>query len=222
VTEPAAATRIVLRPLGSPVALGFAGLSAATFAVAGLQVGWVAPTEGKNVALAAMLFAFPAQVIAGVLAFLGRDGVVGTAMTELGLIWLVVGVTLRTSPPGSTSGGLGLFLIFACATMAISALVSTQSKLVAAAIFATASLRFGLTAVYELSGRHAWEDAAGVVGLVLAALALYGAAASELEESRRGEVLPLGRRGEAARAVAGGFGEQVRPVATEPGVRTRL
>jgi succinate-acetate transporter protein len=222
VTEPAAATRIVLRPLGSPVALGFGGLAAATFAVAGLQVGWVAPTEGKNVALAALLFAFPAQVLAGVLAFLERDGVVGTAMTELGLIWLVVGVTLRTSPPGSTSGGLGLFLIFACVTMAVSALVSTQSKLVAAAIFGTASLRFGLTAVYELTGSHGWEDAAGVVGLVLAALALYGAAGSELEEALRRTVLPLGRRGEARRALQESLEGQVVQVSTEPGVRTRL
>jgi succinate-acetate transporter protein len=215
--------RVVVRPLGSPVALGFGALAAATFVVAGLQLGWVAQTEGKKVALALILFSFPAQLLAGVLSFLARDGVVGTAMTELALIWLVVGATLRTSAPGSTSGALGLFLLFAFTTMTVSALVTMQSKLVATGIFATAALRFLLTGVYELGGGKGWQDAAGVFGLALALLALYGAVASELEEALRKPVLPLGRRGEAKAAVAATrLGQSVRQAASEPGVRSRL
>ena len=91
----------------------------------------------------------------------------------------MVGVTLRTSAPGSTSGALGLFLIFAAVSILATAAVSTTARLVAAAIFATAALRFLLVAVYELSGNKGWEDAAGVVGIGLAALAVYAALGSE-------------------------------------------
>jgi succinate-acetate transporter protein len=218
-----ATARVVVRPIGSPVALGFFGLAAASFVLGGLQVGWVSPSEGKKVALALILFAFPAQFLAGVLAFLARDGIVGSAMTELGLIWLVVGMTLHTSVPGSTSGALGLFLIFAAVSMLATAAVSTTARFVAAAIFATAALRFLLVAVYELSGNKGWEDAAGIVGIGLAALAVYAAFGSELEDALRRTVLPLGRRGEAKKAVsADTLAEQVQQAHTEPGVRPKL
>jgi succinate-acetate transporter protein len=203
-----ATARVVVRPIGSPVALGFSGLAAASFVLG---------------ALALILFAFPAQFVAGVLAFLARDGIVGSAMTELGLIWLVVGMTLRTSVPGATSGALGLFLIFAAVSILATAVVSTTARLVAAAIFATAALRFLLVAVYELSGNKGWEDAAGVIGIGLAALAVYAAFGSELEDTLRRSVLPLGRRGEAKKAVsADTLAEQVQQVQTEPGVRPKL
>ena len=218
-----ATARVVVRPIGSPVALGFFGLAAASFVLGGLQVGWVSPSEGKKVALTLILFAFPAQFLAGVLAFLARDGIVGSAMTELGLIWLVVGMTLRTSVPGSTSGALGLFLIFAAVSMLATAAVSITARLMAAAIFATAALRFLLVAVYELSGDKGWEDLAGVIGIGLAGLAVYAAVGSELEEALRRTVLPLGRQGEAKQAVsANTLAEQVQHVQTEPGVRPKL
>jgi uncharacterized protein len=218
-----ATARVVVRPIGSPVALGFFGLAAASFVLAGLQVGWVSPSDGKKVALTLILFAFPAQFLAGVLAFLARDGIVGSAMTELGLIWLVIGVTLRTSVPGSTSGALGLFLIFAAVSMLATAAVSITARLMAAAIFATAALRFLLVAVYELSGDKGWEDLAGVIGIGLASLAVYAAVGSELEDALRRTVLPLGRRGEAKQAVsADTLVEQVQHVQTEPGVRPKL
>jgi succinate-acetate transporter protein len=218
-----ATARVVVRPIGSPVALGFFGLAAASFVLGGLQVGWVSPSEGKKVALTLILFAFPAQFLAGVLAFLARDGIVGSAMTELGLISLVVGMTLRTSVPGSTSGALGLFLIFAAVSMLATAAVSITARLMAAAIFATAALRFLLVAVYELSGDKGWEDLAGVIGIGLAGLAVYAAVGSELEDALRRTVLPLGRRGEAKQAVsADTLAEQVQHVQTEPGVRLKL
>src|SRR5215218_10489962 len=43
--------RVVLRPIGCPLALGFVALAAATLVVSGLQLSWVQPAEGRNVAL---------------------------------------------------------------------------------------------------------------------------------------------------------------------------
>src|SRR5215217_7597657 len=213
---------IVLRPIGAPMSIGFFGLAAATFVVAGLQLGWVEQAEGKKVALVLVTFAFLAQSVAGLFSFLGRDGVAATAMLTLALTWLVVGSVLWTSKPGATSDVLGLFLFFAGAAMALLAATAALSKLVPALVFAVASLRFVLTGVYELSSHHGWEDAAGVAGLVLFALAMYAAWAAALEDALGQTVLPFGRRGKGKIAIRGSLLEQVKDSPTEPGVRTQL
>jgi succinate-acetate transporter protein len=161
-------------------------------------------------------------LVAGVFSFLARDGIAGTAMLVLGFSWLVVGAVLWTSKPGSTSDVLGLFLIFACVAMALCASTAALSKLVPAAVFAVASLRFGLAGLYELSSHHVWEDASGVAGLVLFALALYTAWAAALEDAQGRTVLPLGRHGKGKLASHGSLLEQVKEAPTEPGVRTQL
>ncbi len=213
---------IVVRPIGAPMSIGFFGLAAATFVLSGLQLGWVDQTEANNVALVLVAFAFPAQLVAGVFSFLARDGVAATAMLVLGLNWLVVGAVLWTSEPGSTSDVLGLFLIFLCVAVALCSATAALSKVVPAAVFGLAALRFALASVYELSSHHAWEDASGVVGLALFALAIYTAWAAALEEAQGRTVLPLGRRGKGKTAVHGSLLEQLEEVSTEPGVRTQL
>jgi succinate-acetate transporter protein len=214
--------QVVLRPLGAPLAIGLFGLGAATLVLAGLQLGWVGEPEGRQVAAALVGFAFPAQLLAGVFAMLARDGAAATAMLTLSLTWLVVGSTLWISAPGSTSDALGLFLAFAATALTLCAVTTALGKLVPAAVFGVAALRFGLTAVYELSGRAAWEDAAGVVGLGLFALAMYAGWAVALEESKGRALLPLGRRAGGRLAVDGSLFEQVRRVSGEPGVRAEL
>jgi succinate-acetate transporter protein len=213
---------ISLRPIGAPTPIGLFGLAAATFVLSGLQLGWVDAGEGKKVALVLIGFAFVAQLLAAVFSFLGRDGTVATAMSVLALTWLAVGLVLYTSPPGSTSDALGLFLIFSGTAMTMTGLTAAVSKLVPAAVFLLAALRFFTTAGYELSGDTAWERTAGVIGLVLFALALYAAWAAELEDALGRTVLPFGRRGKGRLALHGSLLEQVKEVPTEPGVRTKL
>jgi succinate-acetate transporter protein len=213
---------ITVRPLGSATALGFLGLAAATWVLASMQLGWVAPGDGRRVAIALVGFAFVAQLVASVFGFLARDGGVGTAMGQLSLIWLVVGASLLSLPAGAKSDGLGVFLVFAGVSLLLTAGSTALSKLVPAVIFALAGLRFLLAAVFELGAGEGWEDLSGVIGLVLAALALYAAFASELEEARGKTVLPLGRRGRAKLALEGSLLEQVKHAPNDPGVRTML
>jgi Tfp pilus assembly protein PilO len=89
-------------------------------------------------------------------------------------------------------------------------------------VLATAGLRFVLTGVYQLTANEVWEDAAGIVGILLAALAIYAAYAAELEDVLKRPVLPLGRRGKGERALKGTYSEQIADVAHEPGVRQQL
>lgn len=220
--EVASRTTVVLRPLAGPLGLGFLGLAAATFVVAGLQLGWVEPAEGKKVALCLLAFTVPLQFTAAVVGILARDGIAATGMGLLSGIWAAVGLVLFTSDPGSTSDALGLFLLVAAVAMWAPASAAAASKLVPALVLGTAGLRFLLTGIYELSADEGWEDAAGVVGLVLALLAAYAAYAAEYEDAFKHTVLPLGRRGKGALAVSGTYAQQVAELAKEPGVRQQL
>jgi succinate-acetate transporter protein len=213
---------ITLRPIGGPLSIGLYGLSAATLVLAGLQLGWISPQEGKNVALALIGFAFVSQLLAAVLSFLGRDGAVATAMTVLALTWLVIGLVLHRSAPGATSDALGLFLLFTGTAMILAAITAGTSKLITAAVFALAAVRFLVAAGYELSGSQGWERTSGVLGLVLFVLAMYAAFAVGLEDAMGRTVLPLGRRSQGKVAMHGSLLEQVSQVPNQPGVRTRL
>lgn len=200
----------MLRPIGNPLPLGFLGLGGGTLLVSGLQLGWLAPEQGKNVALMLIAFVFPLQLIASLYGFLGRDVVAGTGMGVLAGSWLSVALVMLTSEPGATSDALGLLLLVSAAGLAIAAIAATAGKLVATVVLGTAAARFACTGLYELTASGTWEDAAGVVGLVLLAFGVYAALAIALEEARRTTVLPTGRRG-------AGPG-----VAEEPGIRPQL
>jgi succinate-acetate transporter protein len=164
----------------------------------------------------------PLQFTASVIGFLARDGVAATGMGLLAGIWLALALVTYTSPPGSTSNALGLFLAVAAVAIWIPAGSAALSKLIPAIVLATAGLRFLVTGVYQLTGDHGWEDAAGMVGLALAVIAVYAALATELEDVTKRTVLPLGRRGKGAQALDGVLYDQVAQVHKEPGVRLQL
>jgi len=217
-----ALTRITVRPIGSPTGLGLFGLAAATLLVSGLQLGWIDQAEGRNVGLILIAFPFLAQLLASIWSTLARDGIASTAMGVLALTWLSTGLILITSAPGQTSDALGLLLLLAAAAIALTGLVASISKLALGVTFLTAGLRFLLGGVHQLSGHETWEDAAGVVGLLLCALAVYGAFAAELEEAQGKTILPLGRRMKGRLALDGSLDEQMKQAANEPGVRQQL
>jgi hypothetical protein len=178
--------------------------------------------EGKEVALVLVGFAFIAQIVAAIFCFLARDGTAATATTVLSLTWLVAGVVLHTSKPGATSGVLGLFLLASGAAMALTSVTAALSKLVPAAVFGLAALRFFTTAGYELSDRRVWEQTAGVLGpaaVRAGALRRLGRWAGGCAGPHCAPAGPPGERQDRrARQPAGA----VEDVSTRPGVREQL
>lgn len=215
-------TRIVLRPLASPLPLGFLGLAAATFVVSGLNLGWVDASEGRDVALVVVAFTVPLQFLAAVIGFLARDGIVATAMGLLSGIWLGQALVLQGAEPGSTSDALGLFLLVGGVAMLVPASGAAGAKLVPAAVLTTAAVRFLVTGVYQLTASAAWKEAAGIVGLVLTVLALYAAWAALLEDVEDVHELPFGRRRRAKQATGEGASAAGTSILREPGVRGQL
>jgi len=198
---------VALRPIGSPVALGLAGLVTASLVSSGLELGWIGVDERPQVALVLLALPFPVQFVASLLAFAARDGAVGTAMGVLSGAWLGTALVWLSTPARSTSGALGLLLLAVAGLLAASAAAAASGKLVPAGVFLLAALRFALSGIHQLSGSSVWENVTGVVGLAVLALAGYTMIAAVLEDARDRTVLPLGRRS---------------PIAGEAGLRKQL
>jgi len=216
------AARIVLRPIGNPLPLGFLALAAGTLLVTALQLEWLQPTDGSQVALIIVAFVFPLQLLACVFGYLARDVVAGTGMGLLSGTWLSIGLVKLTSEPGATSDALGLFLLLAATAMLVPAAASSAGKRVPAAVLATTALRFATTGLHELTASDSWKTIAAIVGLALCALAVYAALAMALEDARRRTVLPLGRRGAGEESLRGGLDAQLVRIEREAGVREQL
>jgi len=216
-----AQARIMLRPVGTPLPLGFLGLMLATTGFSALQLHWIPITEGHLIAIAVLAFSVPLQLVACVFGFLARDPVAGTGMGLLAGTWDALAVITVTSPPGTHTGALGVVLLTAAAAMLVPASVAA-GKLVAAAVMLTSGLRYAVTGVYELTASPAWGTAAGVIGTLLAVAALYAAFGFELEGARRRTVLPLLRRGAGRSAMHDDFATQVADAAHEAGIRKQL
>jgi succinate-acetate transporter protein len=216
------ATRIMLRPIGNPLPLGFLALAAATLLVSGLQLAWLQASDGRAVALILIAFVFPLQLLSSIFGFLARDVVAGTGMGVLAGSWLSIALVSLTSPPASTSDALGLFLLVAAVAMLVSAMAAATAKLVPAAVLATTALRFATTGAYQLTASATWKHAAGIVGLGLCALAVYAALAMALEDAVARTSLPLGRRRGGRDALDGEPRDQVVSVEHEAGVRRQL
>lgn len=215
--------RVVLRPVATPLTLGFLTLAAASFVVSGLELSWVNPaTNWAAVGLVILTFVVPLQLISAVFGFLARDPVASAGMGILAGTWLAVGAVTYTGAPTMTSGAVGLLLLASASALLVPAAAGLSSKIAASAVLITAALRFYLTGVYELTDGAAWRLAAGVAGLVLTAVAGYTALAFELEGAHLRTVLPVGRRGRGRDALAGDFASQVRDVHHEAGVRQQL
>lgn len=215
--------RVTLRPIGSPLPLGAFALVPSGLLVAGLQLGWFPVADGRSVGYLLLAFAVPLQLIASIFAFLGRDALVGTSFGIFTGTWLSFGISILTSPPGSTSPVLGVFFlsIGAIFLMLVGGGI-TGGKVAAGAIILTGSARFILSGLYELTSSTGVEHAAGVVGLVFAGVAGYVGLATLIEDSARRSILPIGRRGAARASFSEGLGAQLDELEHEAGVREQL
>ena len=217
-----AASRVNLRPIASPLPLGMLALAVGTFTIAGVQLAWISAARSPDAGLAALTFVVPLQAVSFILGFLARDSAAGTGMALQAGGWFSIGLATYLGRPGQASPALGLVLVGAATVLLVPAVTASLSKVLAGLVMALTSVRFYLTGAYELSSGTGWKDAAGVVGLLLAAVALYAGLAFELEDNRRATLLPTLRRGAGRTALAGSLADEVSGVQHEAGVRRTL
>lgn len=183
---PRRATRVLVRPIASPLPLGLVGLAAATITLSGLQLEWFEAAEASIVAVVLLAFAAPAQFVASVFGFLARDEVAATAMGVLAATWAVTGIVMASNPPGSTSDALGVLLLVSAGAMAIVAAASASlGNVLSTVVLSLVVLRFLSGGIYQLGDDDLWRTVTGVVGVVLGAAAGGAALLLALRDARR-------------------------------------
>ena len=214
-----AMTRIVLRPIGSPLPLGFFTVAIDNVLVSALQWGILPAADRRAVAL--IVFpAFIVQAIVGIFALGARDSIAGTLMLSFATTWLVDTLILYLNPPGAAAA-LGMFYIVFAVFVSL-VLASALAKRALAAVVAVAFPRFLIAGIAELTGNRGVTQASAVLGFLLGAVAMYTAFALLLEDSRHHEVLPVGRLGAARQATHGTLAVELRDIERAPGVRRTL
>jgi succinate-acetate transporter protein len=217
--DPRSVTRIVLKPIGSPLPLGFFTVAIDSVLVSALQWGVLPAADRRAVALV-VFPAFVMQLIVGIFAFLGRDSIAATLMMSFATTWLVDALVFYLNPPGAAAA-LGIFFIV-FAVFAAFMLATALLKRALAAVLLVAVPRFFVAGIAELTGSQAVEQIGAVLGFLLAAVALYTAFALLLEDSRGREVLPVGRLGAARQATQGNLAAQLVNIERQAGVRRTL
>lgn len=209
----------MLRPLGSPLTVGAAGLSMASLIESGFDLHWVAASQSHAVGLILVSVPFLLQSLACVLSYLARDGALGAAVGVLATNWLAVGLIRLSSSPGSRSGALGLLLLCAGALLTMTSISTGLRKPLPGAMLALAALRFAISGLVELGAGSAWSTAGGVTGLVVTAVAGYCVIAFELEDQLHRALLPTFRRTPAGQPPDTTWPVMVNGLTREPGVR---
>ncbi|MGI5490101.1 GPR1/FUN34/YaaH family transporter [Microtetraspora malaysiensis] len=212
-------TRINLRPIASPMPLGFYSVAIASVMIASLQLGLFPAGAHRAIAMT-ILPAFVLQLVVAVFAFGARDVIAATLMACFSGMWLASSLVLALDSPSGTSvlGVLNLVFTLFAALMASVA----KPKRALWLVLCTAVPRFAVSAVANLTGTPWVATVSGVLGLLLAAVALYAAFALMLEDMRGQEVLPIGRSGPAHHAVEGDLTVQLRNLERQAGVRRTL
>jgi succinate-acetate transporter protein len=214
--------RVVLRPIGSSLPLGFFAFAIGTLIFSLYQLGAIPASELHTVATLLLGAIFPLQLISGLLAYLARDTPGGTAITLLAGSWLGIGLSLLSAPVGSTSVTIGVYAISLAALLGIFAVVSMKGKVLLGVAMALAAPRYLLLGLFQIGGPMALSHASGVIGLVLVAVASYGGIALLLEDAAQRTIWPIARRGVARTSLEGGISDQLERLTNEPGVRAQL
>lgn len=213
---------VVLRPITSPLPLGFLALFTGSLLLSALQLHWIPDTQSHLVAIGVLAIVAPLQLVGCVFGFLGRDPACGTGMGVLSGTWAATGVSTLVTRPGHAEAGLGVVLVVAAGALLVPTAVGAISKVLVALVMGGAAARFAINGGYELTGARAWEHSSGIAGIAVAALAGYAAAAFDLEGALGHAALPVGRWGRGRRAVSGRLADQTADLAHEAGVRRQL
>ncbi|WP_043465359.1 GPR1/FUN34/YaaH family transporter [Kitasatospora sp. MBT66] len=212
-------TRINLRPIASPMPLGFYTVGIASVMVGCFQLGVFEDGARRAVGLA-ILPAFVLQLVVAVFALGARDVLAATLMACFFGLWLASSLVLVVDPVGGTRVLGVLNATFALFALMMAAVAGRKRALWL--VLCTAVPRFAVAALSNLTGLAPLGTLSGALGLLLAAVALYTAFALMLEDMRGEEVLPIGRSGPAHHAVEGGLTVQLRDLERQAGVRRTL
>jgi len=109
---PDGSPQVFLRPLATPLPLGFMALAATTSVFAVVELGWIPADQRQTAAWMALVVAAPLQLLAAVFGYLARDPIAGSSMAFLSGTWALLGPNRnkpaeRSSSAANTLGESG-------------------------------------------------------------------------------------------------------------------
>ena len=126
--RPEEIARVVVRPLGSVLPLGFLAFGTGIFVTAAYGLGWIPPEDGRDVFLLVLVFVTPIEAVTSVLAYLARDTAGGTTLGVFAGTWATLGTIGLGLQPGQTSTTPPLAHTSHCSLKSARHLVSICSK----------------------------------------------------------------------------------------------
>lgn len=124
---------VALRPIGTSLPLGYLAFALGMIVLVADSLGWI-KNEQLLVGVLLASYVFPLQLIATIMAFLGRDTVGATILGLFTTSWLAFGLLDIVNRPGSTPTVLGLFSISFGVVVAGLAVVASHPRLLFAAV----------------------------------------------------------------------------------------
>lgn len=217
---------VVLTPIATPLPLTFLGLVVATTILSGLELHWVPAADARLTGWTLLAVPLPLQLTASIFGFHSRSATAATGSSVLAAAWLGIALALINAPAGSftPSRPVGMLAFAVAAGLVVPAAADARSgSPLPTAALGLASVRFVLTGITALTEASGLKTATGIVGLAVAAVALYAALALELEDtSIEDTLLPTFKRGESAQALQAPLDAQVEGLEHEAGVRRNL
>lgn len=177
-------------PGATPLPITFLGLAIASTVYAGFETRILPTSDFHTAGWVVVAMPVPMQLLAAIWGLIRGELAAGTGSSVLAATWLALALATITGTPGAPgpTKAESLFLFAAAAGLLVS--VATElvdREVVPAAVMLTTSVRFALTGASGFTHSQGWATAAGVVGFVLAGVALAGAGTVELQTA-------LGRR----------------------------
>ncbi|HEY8076389.1 MAG TPA: GPR1/FUN34/YaaH family transporter, partial [Labilithrix sp.] len=183
--DPAAMTRIMVRPLGSPLPLGFFAFAVGSALQGAFDAGWIPPPEAHAVAIALLTFVGPLELLACIIAYLARDTAGATSLGFFGASWMVSGSWLSMMAPDARSATIAVFAIVAALALVLLAIASAATKPMFSVVLVLATVRVTLLAAHHLGAGQAVNVAGAAVAFVASAMAFYAALALLFEDLKK-------------------------------------
>jgi len=144
--------RVVVRPYGSPVPLGFLAFGIGMFLYAALNAPWVKAADAQTIGLLLAGFVAPLELVATVFAFLARDTVAAATLGLFAGSWFVAGLTTLQSQPGELNAATGYFLIAFTIVVVLLGVAAFYGKPFIGLLLVVSAFRGLFSAIYELGG----------------------------------------------------------------------
>lgn len=178
--------------VADPAALGLAGFAMTTFVLSLANSGLI-PGAGAAVLGLALFYGGIAQLLAGMWEFVKGNTFGAVAFSSYGAFWLSFWILLTTgAAKDAGAAGVGAYLLAWTIFTAFMTIGAVKSSKVVLLVFIALTLTFLLLTIGEFAGSATAHQIGGYLGLVTAALAWYGAAASVINSTWKRTVLPVG------------------------------